>query len=52
MRKLVVGLVVAFALFYLVTQPQAAATAVRGAAGAVLVAFDSLIKFFTALFGK
>jgi hypothetical protein len=52
MRKLLVGLVVAFALFYLVTQPQGAADAVRGAASAVMVAFDSLIKFFTALFGK
>ena len=52
MRKLVVGLVVAFALFYLVTQPQGAADAVRGAAAATVVAFDALIKFFTALFHR
>jgi hypothetical protein len=50
MRKLMVGLVVAFALFYLVTQPQGAAEAVRGAADAVRVAFESVIEFITALF--
>ena len=42
--------VVAFALFYLVTQPQGAAEAVRGAADAVRVAFESVIEFITALF--
>jgi hypothetical protein len=52
MRKLLVGLVVAFALFYLFTQPQGAAHAVRGAADAVVVAFNSLIEFITALFHK
>jgi Na+/H+ antiporter NhaD/arsenite permease-like protein len=52
MRKLLVGLVVAFALFYLFTQPQGAAEAVRGAAGAVVVAFNSVIEFITALFHK
>ena len=50
MRKLMVGLVVAFALFYLVTQPQGAAEAVRGAADAVKMAFESIIAFITALF--
>lgn len=50
MRKLGIGLVVAFALFYLLTQPAGAAHAVRGAADAVMVAFESLIKFITALF--
>ena len=50
MRKLMVGLVVAFALFYLVTQPQGAAEAVRGAADAVRVGFESVIEFITALF--
>ncbi len=50
MRKLGIGLVVAFALFYLVTQPEGAAQAVRGAADAVMVAFNSIIEFITALF--
>jgi Na+/H+ antiporter NhaD/arsenite permease-like protein len=50
MRKLAIGLVVAFALFYLVTQPEGAAEAVRGAAGAVMVAFESIIDFISALF--
>lgn len=50
MRKLGIGLVVAFALFYLFTQPQGAAHAVRGAADAVVVAFNSLIEFISALF--
>jgi hypothetical protein len=52
MRKLLVGLVVAFALFYLFTQPQGAAHAVRGAADAVVVAFNSIIEFTSALFDK
>ena len=51
MRKLGVGLVVAFALFYLITQPAGAAEAVRGAADAVGVAFNSIIEFISALFG-
>jgi hypothetical protein len=51
MRKLLVGVVVAFAAFYLLSQPAAAADAVRGAALAVGVAFNSVIEFATALFG-
>jgi hypothetical protein len=50
MRKLLVALVVAFALFYLFTQPHAAAQAVRGAASAVIVGFNSVIEFISALF--
>lgn len=50
MRKLGIGLVIAFALFYVLTQPQGAAEAVRGATDAVVVAFNSLIDFITALF--
>lgn len=50
MRKLGIGLVVAFALFYLITQPEGAAQAVRGAGEAVMVAFNSVIEFITALF--
>ena len=50
MRKLAIGLVIAFALFYMLTQPAGAAQAVRGAADAVGVAFNSIIEFITALF--
>ena len=46
LRNLGIGLVVAFALFYLFTQPAGAAHAVRGAADAVAehVAADLLIR--------
>lgn len=50
MKKVLIGLVVAFALFYLVTQPVGAADAIKGAADAVGVAFEALIAFLTALF--
>ena len=50
MKKVLVGLVIAFAAFYLLTQPAGAAEAIKGAASAVGVAFESLISFFTALF--
>jgi hypothetical protein len=50
MRKLAIGLVVAFALFYLISQPRDAAEAVRGAAGAVIIAFESVVEFISALF--
>jgi hypothetical protein len=50
MRKLGIGLVIAFALFYMLTQPAGAAQAVRGAADAVGVAFNSIIEFISALF--
>lgn len=50
MKKLLgVGLI-AFALFYLLTQPQSAAEAVRGAGGVVGDAFDAVITFISALF--
>ncbi len=50
MRKVVLGIAVLFVLFYVLTQPAAAAGAVRGAADALFTAFDSLIKFVAALF--
>jgi hypothetical protein len=43
-------LVVAFAVFYLLTQPEAAADALQGAADGVLRAFDQVVRFITALF--
>lgn len=48
-KKLLLGLVVAFAAFYLFTQPVGAAEAIKGAAAAVGVAFESIIEFITAL---
>ena len=50
-RKIVLLLVVTFAVFYLVTRPTDAATAVRGAFGALAKAFSSIILFFTTLAG-
>jgi len=50
MQKLLVGIVIAFAAFYLLSQPEGAADAVKGAASAVGTAFESLIAFITALF--
>jgi hypothetical protein len=42
--------VAAFAAFYLLTQPESAADAVRGAVGAVMEAFDQIVRFITRLF--
>jgi hypothetical protein len=50
MKKLLSVAVVAFALFYLLTQPQHAAEAVRGGIAVVGDAFNALITFVTALF--
>jgi hypothetical protein len=50
-RKIIVLLVVTFAVFYLVTRPEAAAAAVRNAFGALANAFSSIITFFTTLAG-
>jgi len=49
MRKLLSIAVIAFVLFYLFSQPQAAADAVRGAVGVVKDAFDALVTFLNAL---
>lgn len=50
--KRILGLLaIAFVLFYLVNQPQAAADAVRGVFSALGRAMDSIITFFTALTG-
>jgi hypothetical protein len=48
-RKILVLLVVTFAVFYLVTRPEDAAAAVRGAFDALAKAFSSIIVFFTSL---
>ncbi len=48
-KKGVTILVIAFAAFYLFTQPEGAADAVSGAANAVGDGFDAVIRFFNAL---
>ncbi|MDP9443520.1 MAG: hypothetical protein M3P83_03830 [Actinomycetota bacterium] len=48
-KKAVALAVVAFAAFYLLTQPVGAADAIRGAVAAVGSAFEQLIRFVTAL---
>lgn len=48
-KRLVIGLVIAFALFYLITRPQDAAAAVQGAIGAVWGAGAAVVEFFVSL---
>lgn len=50
MKKLITLVVIAFAVFYMMTQPAQAADAVRGAVAVVGDAFESLIAFISALF--
>lgn len=50
-KRLLLVLVIGFALFYLVTQPEGAAEAVRTVVGAVAMAFQSIVTFFTTLAG-
>jgi hypothetical protein len=50
MKKLVGVIVIAFAVFYLLTQPQSAADGVRGGVDAVGDVFNALTAFVTRLF--
>jgi hypothetical protein len=50
MKKLLGVVVLAFAGYYLLTQPAGAADVVKGAVGVVGDAFNSVIRFFNALF--
>ncbi len=50
-KRLVLALVVIFALFYLITRPTDAANVVRTAAGAVWAAASAIGTFFTSLAG-
>jgi hypothetical protein len=43
-------LVAGFAAFYLLSQPESAADAVRGAVGAVMEGFEQIVRFITRLF--
>jgi hypothetical protein len=49
-KKVLTVLAIAFAAYYLITAPQAAASAVSGAGAAIASVFESIIVFFTSLF--
>lgn len=48
-KKVVTLLVLAFAIFYVVTKPQAAAALVQNTASFIGDIFDSVVRFFSAL---
>ncbi|MEZ3161374.1 hypothetical protein AB1K54_12660 [Microbacterium sp. BWT-B31] len=48
-KRIAIGLVLAFAVFYLVTRPEDAANAVQGAIGAVWGAGAAVTQFFASL---
>ncbi|NUR08937.1 MAG: hypothetical protein HOQ45_18270 [Nocardioidaceae bacterium] len=50
MKKVLGILVIAFAIFFVLTQPAVAADVVKGAGGVIQDVFNSFIDFITALF--
>lgn len=48
-KRIVIGLVIAFAAFYLITRPQDAAAAVQGVIGAIWGAGAAVTEFFMTL---
>lgn len=50
MRKVLVGAVVLFVAYFLVTNPEGAASIVQSAWGAVVSFFESVLAFVSALF--
>jgi hypothetical protein len=48
-KRVIVILIVGFFVFYLISQPESAAAAVRTVFNAVAVAFRSIVQFFAAL---
>ncbi len=50
-KRIVIALIAAFAIFYLVTRPEDAANAVQGAVGAVWGAGEAVAQFFVQLAG-
>ncbi|MBD0292416.1 MAG: hypothetical protein ICV70_02430 [Jiangellaceae bacterium] len=50
MRKLLIILAVAFAVYFLLTAPSTAADAVAGVGSALAEGFQSVVTFFTELF--
>ncbi|WP_168203816.1 hypothetical protein [Humibacter ginsenosidimutans] len=51
-RRVIIIVVVAFAVFYVIARPQDAANAVQVVVGAVIDAGTAVVNFFTALAGK
>jgi hypothetical protein len=51
-KRFLVFLLVGFFLFYLVSQPVAAANAVRAVAGGLALVFRSILIFFQSLTGS
>lgn len=49
-KKVVSWLAIALVAFYLVTNPEGAAVAVRGAGGMISDAFEAIIAFLTSVF--
>ena len=50
-KRVIVILIVGFFLFYLISQPEAAAAAVRTVFGALATAFRAIVQFFSSLAG-
>ncbi|QKJ19620.1 hypothetical protein [Microbacterium hominis] len=50
-KRIALGLVIAFAVFYLVTRPEDAANVVSGAVAAVWGAGAAIVEFFVSLAG-
>jgi hypothetical protein len=50
-KRLIVFLVVGFALYYLIAYPEEAADAVRAVAGGLALVFRSVLIFFQSLAG-
>ena len=48
-KRVLVALIVGFFIFYLISQPEAAASAVRTVFNALAVAFRAIVRFFTSL---
>ena len=48
-KRILLVLLVGFCLFYLIQQPEGAASAVRTVFGAVARAFQAIMTFFTSL---
>ncbi len=48
-KKSALFLVLAFAAYYLLTEPANAADAIKGAIGAVVTAFEALMEFLSEL---
>ena len=50
-KRIILILIVGFFVFYLISQPESAASAVKTVFGAIGRAFRAVVKFFTSLAG-